>query len=113
MSHIINKLLGRDDEAESRSHGKMETHTSSSISGNEKQMQRQSNGTGQVIEGRTVEHEGVNIKSTISSDARSTVSMVNQRKLNDLISKLGLSLLSHSFPISIFIFSFRFNSYTN
>jgi hypothetical protein len=117
MSHIINKLLGRDDESESHSqshssHGKTETHTSTSAGGSERHSQRQNGGGAQIIEGRTVQHEGVNIKSTISSDASSTVSMVNQQKLNDLVSKLGLLslLLTHFSP---FIFSSRFDSYPN
>ena len=44
---------------------------------------------GPVVEGRTVQHDGVNIKSSISSDVSSTVSVANQQKLNDLVSKLG------------------------
>jgi hypothetical protein len=109
MSHIINKLLGRDDEPENRSqssnsHGKTETHTSTSTGGSEKNSHRQNGGGGQIIEGRTVQHEGVNIKSTISSDTSSTVSMANQKKLSDLVSKLGLPLLLIDSLFSIHIF---------
>jgi hypothetical protein len=109
MSHIINKLLGRDDEPETRSqshnsHGKTEINTSTSAGGSEKHSHRQNNGGGQIIEGRTVQHEGVNIKSTISSDTSSTVSMVNQKRLSDLVSKLGLPLLLIDSLFSIHIF---------
>lgn len=96
MSHLINKLLGRDDESASHSHSsesKHETHTSVQS----KRIRRENQtlltvfvSLGKpVVEGRTVQHEGVNIKSTVSSDVSSTVSMANQQKLNDLVSKLG------------------------
>lgn len=81
MTSIINKLLGRDDDSESHS-SSHKTETSASTHGN-------ANGAGHGTETRTVQHEGVNIKSTISSDAQSTVSMANQQKLNDLVTKLG------------------------
>jgi hypothetical protein len=87
MSHLINKLLGKD-ETQSHSNGIQ----SSSVTGSPKDDSKTTNTSagGQVItEGRTVQHGGVNIKSTISSDAKSTVSMANQQKLNDLVSKLG------------------------
>ena len=42
-----------------------------------------------LTEGRTVQHGDVNVKSTISSDVSSTVSIANQQKLNDLVSRLG------------------------
>jgi len=75
MSHIIDKIFGKgDSESHSHSsHTKTETNSSN----------------GQVMEGRTVQHGDVNVKSTISSDATSTVSMANQNKLNNLVSKLG------------------------
>jgi len=85
MSHIINKLLGRETESDSHSSSTAtETHTSAS-SGSE---QKNSAG-GQNSQSHTVQHEGVNIKSTISSDIDSTVSIANQKRLNDLVSKLG------------------------
>jgi len=93
MSHLINKLLGREDDSESHSQSqshssKTETHTSAG-GGGERNVQRQNSSGGQVSEGRTVQHEGVNIKSTISSDTNSTVSLANQQKLNELVTKLG------------------------
>jgi len=88
MSHLINKLLGREDDSGSHS-SSSKTETSSSSTSGDKHIQRQNSGGGQVTEGRTVQHEGVNIKSTISSDASSTVSMANQQKLDSLVSQLG------------------------
>jgi hypothetical protein len=97
MSHLINKLLGREDESKSHTHaaGACEGETcSTSTSGGAKHSHKDSktvhtSAGGHTVEGRTVQHEGVNIKSTISSDASSTVSMANQQKLNDLVSRLG------------------------
>lgn len=42
-----------------------------------------------ITEERTVQHGDVNVKSKISTDGKSTVSMANQQKLNDLVSRLG------------------------
>jgi len=90
MSTFINKLLGRDDESESHSHSSHhKTETSTSSTDGQKHIHKQNSSGDQVIDGRTVQHEGVNIKSSISSDVTSTVSMANQRKLNDLVTKLG------------------------
>ena len=83
MASIINKLLGRDDDSESHS-SSHKTEVKTSAHGSSK--------GDNVTETHAVQHEGVNIKSTISSDAKSTVSMVNQQKLNDLVTKLGMSL---------------------
>jgi len=88
MSHLINKLLGREDEHESHTGTVIKTQagsTGSSSTG----VQRQNSSGGTVVEGRTVERDGVNIRSTVSSDAVSTVSMANQQKLSDLVSRLG------------------------
>jgi hypothetical protein len=108
MSHIINKLLGREDESGSNSHSS-KTETSTSSSTGEKIVRQNSSGA-QTSEPRTVQYEGVNIKSTVSSDASSTVSMVNQKRLNDLISKLGLYFSFNSSFSHRKIFSFRFNT---
>jgi hypothetical protein len=102
MSHLINKLLGREDESTTQANAAAaaaaacEGETcSTSTSGGAKHSHKHdsktvnTNAGGHTVEGRTVQHEGVNIKSTISSDASSTVSMANQQKLNDLVSKLG------------------------
>lgn len=86
MTSIINKILGRDEDSE--------THSSSHKTEVKTTAHGQSHGHSKgdnVTETHAVQHEGVNIKSTISSDAKSTVSMVNQQKLNDLVTKLGLS----------------------
>jgi len=93
MASIINKLLGREDESESgsqshQSYEKSETSTSAT-SGDTKQVQRQNSGGGQNSSTRTVQHEGVNIKSTISSDNSSSVSLASQQKLTDLVTRLG------------------------
>lgn len=86
MTSLINKLLGREDESDSHSSStKTETHTSASSGG----VQRQNSSGGQSGNVHTVQHEGVSIKSTVSSDLNSTVSMANQQKLNDLVTKLG------------------------
>ena len=88
MSHIIDKLLGREGESHSQSsHTKTESHTSVSA-GTRVTDEKQNNG-GQENENHTVQHEGVNIKSTVSSDIKSTVSMENQNRLNELVTKLG------------------------
>ena len=92
MTSIINKLLGRDDE--SHSHSSSQSSESSSTA--HAQAHGSSDAAARGTESRTVQHEGVNIKSTISSDAQSTVSMANQQKLNDLVTKLGQSFVSSS-----------------
>jgi len=112
MSHIINKLLGRDDEHHTKTdEAKIETEKShASATGGEhhgKKIEGEIHTTtlhnennpntktvhtsigGQTTEGRAVQRDGVNVKSTISSDGSSTVSLANQQKLNELISRLG------------------------
>ncbi|CAF2418541.1 unnamed protein product [Rotaria sp. Silwood2] len=100
MSNFLNKLLGKDGESTSHSCShkadvKCESGTcSTSITGGEKLGRKSDdeivniNTDEQVIEGRTVQREGVNIKSIVSSDIISNVAIANQQKLNDLISKL-------------------------
>ncbi|CAF1308291.1 unnamed protein product [Adineta steineri] len=44
---------------------------------------------GQNTESHSVQRDGVNIKSTVHTEGTSTVSMANQQKLTDLVSKLG------------------------
>jgi len=99
MSAIINKLLGRDDETEhSRKNGTKSGSVTltTSITGGEKCGNKQECKTGTcetcgpTLESRTIQRDGVNIKSTIStSEGNSSVSFINQQKLNDLVTKLG------------------------
>lgn len=84
MTSIINKILGRDEDSESHS-SSHKTEVKTSAHGHS----HGSNKGDNVTETHAVQHEGVNIKSTISSDAKSTVSMANQQKLSDLVTKLG------------------------
>jgi hypothetical protein len=83
MSHIINKILGREEETERHSGTVIRTEMGSS-SGDKKRTEGD-----QSSETRTVQRDGVNIKSTVSSDTTSTVSMINQQKINELVTKLG------------------------
>ncbi|CAF1400844.1 unnamed protein product [Adineta steineri] len=46
-------------------------------------------GSGQNTESHSVQRDGVNIRSTVQTEGTSTVSMANQQKLTDLVSKLG------------------------
>jgi len=99
LASIINKLLGKDDDkSHSHSHSQTQSHSSDaksesgtcSTSGQKCDSKGMNTcAGGQIIEGRTVQHDGVNIKSTISSDTSSTVSMANQQRLTDLVSRLG------------------------
>ncbi|CAF4594054.1 unnamed protein product [Rotaria sp. Silwood1] len=98
MNQFINKLLGKDDEHchSHKSDEKCESETCNSlILGGEKLGCKTDNkpiniNTDEhIIEGRTIQHDGVNIKSTVSSDVSSTVSIANQQKLTDLVSKLS------------------------
>ncbi|CAF3424116.1 unnamed protein product [Rotaria sp. Silwood1] len=98
MNQFINKLLGKDDEHchSHKSDVKCDNETCNSlILGGEKLGCKTDNKPinintdEQIIEGRTIQHDGVNIKSTVSSDVSSTVSIANQQKLTDLVSKLS------------------------
>jgi len=88
MTSIINKLLGKDDDKHSHdSHS--HTHESKSQSGSVSSATTNTSTGGGVVEGRVVERDGVNIRSTVSSDTSSTVQLANQQKLNDLVTRLG------------------------
>lgn len=96
MASIINKLLGKDTES-SHEH-KTETKCadgscSTTVTGGEKHGNKQDSKSGNTqsdnSDTRTVQRDGVNIKSTISTDGSSSVSLVNQQKLSDLVAKLG------------------------
>ncbi|CAF0771638.1 unnamed protein product [Rotaria sordida] len=103
MSNFFTKLLGKDDDSTNHSHShkgdvKCESETcGTSITGGEKHGRKSdstiinTNTDKQVIEGRTTQHEGVNVKSTVSSDVSSSVTIANQQQLNDLISKISLT----------------------
>lgn len=110
MTSIINKILGRDDESHSHStsHNTESSTTRTHAHGN-------TDAAAQNTETRTVQHEGVNIKSTVSSDVQSTVSLANQQKLKDLVTKLGQSALSLSSScfLSYVVLSSRFHTYSN
>ncbi len=105
MSHLLNKLFGRD-ESESQSQTQSENEIrSSSVTGSQNQDSRTTHTStgGQVTtEGTVVQRDGVNIKSTISSDASSTVSLANQQKLNELVTKLGSLLILFNYSLYIF-----------
>lgn len=96
MSNFINKILGRDEETEHHSATVIKTHTG------DKSAHSNNSAGGQSSEVHQVQRDGVNIKSTVSSDSVSTVSMANQQKLNDLVSKLGKFPLINFF-LSIFL----------
>lgn len=98
MASIINKLLGKDTEHEhtQKTEVKCEGGTcSTSVTGGEKHGTKTECSTGKGhgacdnSDTHTVQRDGVNIKSTISTDGSSTVSLANQQKLTDLVSKLG------------------------
>lgn len=89
MSQILDKLLGRDHDSQSHSSStKTETHTSVDT-GSRATDEKHHNADGQTIASHTVQHEGVNIKSSVSSDLKSTVSIENQNRINELVTKLG------------------------
>jgi hypothetical protein len=105
MTSIINKLLGKDDDkhlhgTHSHSHdvkcesGTCSTSTTHSSTGGKAFRAKSdsksiNSSSGGVCEGRTIERDGVNIRSTVSSDSSSTVQLANQQKLNDLVTRLG------------------------
>jgi len=85
MTSIINKILGKDDDKHSHS-----THShSSDVKCSSDTCAKTATGGAHTVEGRTVQHEGVNIKSTVTSDVSSSVQLANQQKLTDLLSRLG------------------------
>jgi len=88
MSNFINKILGKE-ETESHSGVIIKTQAVGPTKTTDTHLQGQ-NGSGTVsVDSRTVQRDGVNITSTVSSDVASSVSMANQQKLGDLIKKLG------------------------
>ncbi|UJR33012.1 hypothetical protein I4U23_020472 [Adineta vaga] len=94
MTSIINKLLGKDNEHAHKTEVKCESGScSTTLTGGEKCGTKQECKTeiahGETCESRTVQRDGVNIKSTISTDGKSTLSLANQQKLTDLVTKLG------------------------
>lgn len=98
MASIINKLLGKDTESEhtQKTDTKCESGTcSTSVTGGEKHGVKTESSTGGArgandnSQTHTVQRDGVNIKSTISTEGSSSVSLANQQKLSDLVSKLG------------------------
>lgn len=89
MSNFINKILGREEETESHSGVVIKTQAGGAGKSGDSRTESTSSAGSHTSEGRTVQRDGVNITSTVSSDATSSVSMVNQQKLNDLVSKLG------------------------
>lgn len=101
MTSIINKLLGKDHDNDHshKSETKCESGTcSTTVSAAHKQGAAKvsecntstcTRNTGTESETHAVQRDGVNIKSTISTEGNSTVSLANQQKLVDLVSKLG------------------------
>lgn len=108
MTSIINKILGKDHEHDQTRKTEIKCEDGScsktvtgahkkecktSCTSGEKCDQKMECKTtcagGETCETRTVQRDGVNIKSTISSDGASTVSLANQQKLTDLVTKLG------------------------
>lgn len=74
---------------------KLTVTTTSSITGGEGHGHKQecrtvnTSATEQCTRGNAAQHEGVTVKSTVSSDSSSTVSISNQQRLDEIISKLG------------------------
>lgn len=101
MSSIINKLLGKDDDKHHGTHAHSQdvkcssgtcsttTTTGGEACGTKCDSKNINTCAGSSIqgEGRTV--DGVNIKSTVTSDTSSTVQLANQQKLTELVSRLG------------------------
>jgi len=75
MSNFVNKLFGKHDE-----HGtvRQETHQTSATSG-----------THAAAQDRLSQHDGVSVRSTVTSDSTSSVSLANQQRLTDLVTQLG------------------------
>ena len=69
MTSLMNKIFGKDED----SHSNGEKHT---------------NGT-QGTDGRTVQYGDVLVKSTITSDNTSCVTLANQQRIADLVTQLG------------------------
>ena len=111
MTSIINKLLGKDHEHDHAQSQKTEVkcedgsckttvsgvhnkESKTSCTSGEKCDQKiecKTKGAGgETCETRTVQRDGVNIKSTISSDGSSSISLENKQKLTDLVTKLGM-----------------------
>lgn len=92
MSHIINKILGKDDDSKIHSHVhkadvKCDSETCHPVPSFEKGTDRIINPT---VEGRVVERDGVDIKSTVSSDVSSSISLANRQRMDELVSQLGM-----------------------
>lgn len=87
MASIINKLLGKDHEHAHKTEVKCQDGTcSTTITGGEKCGKKQDCAKGEC---HTVQRDGVNIKSTVSTDGSSSIQLINQQKITDLVSKLG------------------------
>jgi hypothetical protein len=96
MASIINKLLGKDED-KTHSHSKdVKCSSCTSATSCEKHDQKQ--------ESRTMYGEGVTVKSTVSSDSSSTVSLANQQKLNNLMAQLSKSINVEDFSLISFLF---------
>ena len=103
MSSIINKILGKNDDSHHHHHHHGTSHgpdaVTTTVTGEKHGDNHDSTTTTTVADngptvnenGHVMHGDGVTVRSTVSSDTKSTVSMKNQQKLSNLLSKLGKS----------------------
>lgn len=85
MSKFIDKLFGHDDEKKTTAAVRQETHQATGTTSTH----AATSSTQNAAMGAAHQRDGVNVRSTVTSDSSSSISLANQQRLTDLVTQLG------------------------